>query len=171
MARQQVRLGYIDQDTSAATTKDVTCRLVKGWYQFDAMRRFPAILHEHLTGGLSEQNKGANRRITLDFGVQQDYATQKALFYWYNDPDRTINLIIAAPTGLAVGAAASGGSLAASTTYYYRVSTVDEVGETTGATQASGTTGISPNLTLPLSWNAATNARSYRIYRTLVSAD
>lgn len=168
----QIVLGYNNPETTSAATTTLDVLSVRGWYEFDEIERFPAIQHRYMSGNIDGQNSGFRRKITIDFGVVSLYATQKAILYFLNDDStRTINLTISAPTGLAVAAATSGGTLTASTTYYYRVTAVNNVGETTGATQASGATGLSPLLQLPLSWNAVSGATAYRIYRTLVSGD
>ena len=74
------------------------------------------------------------------------------------------------PSSLSVGSPTAGGSLAASTTYYYEVTAIDSAGgETTVSNQASGTTGASPDLQLPLTWTAVPGASGYRIYRSTTS--
>jgi hypothetical protein len=71
------------------------------------------------------------------------------------------------PTGLAVGAATSGGSLTASAVYKYKVTAIDSAGgETAASTEASGTVGASGTQTLPVTWTAVTGASGYRVYRT-----
>ena len=70
------------------------------------------------------------------------------------------------PTGLAVGAATSGGSLTASATYRYKVTAIDSTGgETAASTEASGTT-TATDLTLPVTWTTVTGASGYKVYRT-----
>lgn len=166
----QVKLGYDDPETGAATTTTLTVNSVKGWYEADDFQIFPGIQHRYLSGAVNEQIAGFRRVITIDFGVISTYANQKAILYFLMDPDRTINLPISAPTGLAAGTATSGGSLTNGVTFYWRVTAVDATGETTGATEVNKAI-TAPNQTVPLTWNAVTGALAYRVYRSLSTGD
>lgn len=83
--------------------------------------------------------------------------------------------LIAAPSGLAVASATSGGTLTAGT-YYYVVTAlsggnqavISPKGETTASGEANGTTS-GGNLTLPVTWNAVAGASAYNVYRGTVS--
>ena len=166
-----VKLTYNDPDVGASASASFSrVTAVKGWYEPDELERFPALLHQHLSGNLSEQNAGVRRIITLDLGVVTTFALRKAVAYFFLDSDRQINLVMAAPTNLAVTAGV-GVTALANGTYYYRVSAVDEVGETTGATQDDVVITDNGNQIPTLSWDAVTNASSYRVYRTASTGD
>lgn len=62
----------------------------------------------------------------------------------------------------------SGGSLTASTTYYYKVTALDDTGETLPSSEVSGLT-TSLNKTISLQWNATAGAVSYKVYRSTTS--
>lgn len=67
------------------------------------------------------------------------------------------------PPGALTISATSGGTLA-SGTYYYKVTSVNAAGETTGSAEVSiAVTG--PNGAVSLSWAAVTGAASYKVYR------
>ena len=168
---EQIKLGYTDQDTSSAATASINVNSIKGWYDFDDVRLFPGLLHNHLSGAFTESGPtGLNRIITIDFGIVSAFADRKAILYWLMDGSRTINLVISAPTNLACGSPTSGGTLV-DDLYYYSVSAVDAYGkETTGATEDSETT-ATPNSQIPLTWDAVSGASSYRVYRSLASGD
>ncbi|HJT31131.1 MAG TPA: DUF4214 domain-containing protein [Pirellulales bacterium] len=72
------------------------------------------------------------------------------------------------PPASVTATAATGGTLAANTTYYYLVTAVNALGETTGGTEAVGTT-TSTKLTQDLSWAAVNGALGYRVYRGTAS--
>lgn len=169
-----VKLTYDDPETGSPTSTTFANILVsRGWYDVDEME-LQIIQHRHLGGNLSEQSSGGMRRIiTLDFGVVDTFAKRKAILYFCLDTDRQINLVIAAPGNFAVATPIAGGSLVEDE-YFYRVTAVDDVGETVGSTEDSGTTGVAGgggagDLTLPLSWDAVSGATKYRIYRGTVT--
>lgn len=70
---------------------------------------------------------------------------------------------VAAPSGLSATLAA-GGSLTSGTTYYYVVTATTYAGETTASSEVSATPS-GGNLTVSLSWTAATAATGYKVYR------
>src|SRR5205814_10525576 len=63
---------------------------------------------------------------------------------------------------------AVGGTLTVGTAYYYEVTALDGVGETTPSVQVSQTP-TSGNQTINLSWLAPAGAVSYKVYRTATS--
>lgn len=69
--------------------------------------------------------------------------------------------------------ATSGGSCADSTAYYYKVTAVNDNGETTGTAQFTVTTGASgTNINLnTIAWSAVTGATGYKIYRSTENND
>jgi hypothetical protein len=165
----QVKLTYLDRDISSTISTNINVQAVRGWYDFDDVEIFPGIQNRYLSGAVDEQISGVRRVLTVDFGVVSSFANRKAILYFLLDPARQLNLVMSAPTGLAVNSAV-GGSLSDGVTYYYRVTAVDNVGETTGATEANRTVGV-PDLKNALTWNAVSGAVKYRIYRTEVSGD
>jgi hypothetical protein len=74
---------------------------------------------------------------------------------------------IPTPTSV-TGVVVSGGSLTASTTYYYRVTALDELGETLASVETSATT-TSTNKTINLTWSFVSSATSYKVYRSTTS--
>lgn len=70
---------------------------------------------------------------------------------------------LSAPGTVTPTGSTTGGTLAAAT-YYYKVTALNAVGETTGSTEASVTTTGSTS-SVALAWAAVTGATSYRIYR------
>ena len=71
---------------------------------------------------------------------------------------------LSVPTGVTAGTPTSGGTLAASTTYTIEVTALDGAGnQTTPSTSTTKATTAS-NKTIPVSWNAVTNAISYNVY-------
>lgn len=72
---------------------------------------------------------------------------------------------LAAPTGLALTTATTGGTLAASTAYEYQVTAVNAVGETLASALVSVTTGSTTSTnTITATWNPVYGATSYNIY-------
>ncbi|UMX47940.1 MAG: NYN domain-containing protein [Candidatus Nealsonbacteria bacterium DGGOD1a] len=69
--------------------------------------------------------------------------------------------------------ATSGGSCADSTAYYYKVTAVNDNGETTGTAQFTVTTGASgSNINLnTIAWSTVTGATGYKIYRSTENND
>jgi hypothetical protein len=163
-----VKLTYTDPETGSSASTTFTGVLVtRGWYEFDDMELFPGIQHSYLSGSMDEQISGFRRRITIDFGVISSFASRKAILYFLKDSARQINLVIVAPTTPSASLAA-GGTLA-DDTWYYRVTSVDDVGETTGCTEVNATTSGSNNSVL-LNWDDMTGATSYRVYRSTTSS-
>lgn len=137
---------------------------VRGGGEPDSFEIFPGIQHKYLSGAREEQIKGLVRRITLDLGVLDTHAKRIAILNFLLDAAREIEPTISAPTGLAANLAA-GGSLPNGTAQFYKVTAVDDVGETVGSAQATATPS-GANLTVNLSWNAVTGAKFYKVYRS-----
>lgn len=76
-------------------------------------------------------------------------------------------VVAAAPTMGATSQADTGGFLPASTTYYYKVTAITDVGETTVSTEVSQATGAAAPAThtVTINWTAVTGATGYKIYR------
>ena len=163
-----IRLRYLDRETASTVATTIDVISVKSWYDFDGVELFPPLQHLYLSGDMDEQIAGFRRLIELDFGVVATYANRKAILYFLIDPDRQIDLNIDAP-GNFTATPSSGGTLPA-TTHYYRVTAVDLVGETTGATEDSAVNATT-NLQNDLAWDAVSGATSYRIYRTTSTGD
>lgn len=69
------------------------------------------------------------------------------------------------PTADTFATAATGGTLTDSTTYYYRVSAINAVGETTAFAEQSQATGTGTDEnTVTVNWLAVTGATGYRVY-------
>lgn len=164
-----VKLTYDNPELGGASESTTFTKVLatKGWYEPDEFEIF-GLQHRHLSGSISEQTAGIRRVITLDFGVVLTFEQRKAIVYFLLDTDRQIDLAIALPTGFSATPAA-GGSLPA-TTHYYRVTTIDDIGETTGAVEDPAVNAAA-NLQNSLAWNAMAGATGYRIYRTTVSGD
>ena len=162
-----VKLTYDNPELggSSESTTFTGVLAVKGWYEPDEFQ-LHAIQHRHLSGGLSEQIAGVRRVITLDFGVVDTFAKRKAILYFLLDPDRQIDLVIGVPANLAVTDGGIG--LLPVDTYYYRVTAVDDVGETIGSTEDSALTSSG---VLDLAWDAVSGATAYRIYRSTDTGD
>lgn len=77
--------------------------------------------------------------------------------------------VLAAP-GTPTGAkgTVTGGAVAAGT-YYYKVSAMDETGETLPGTESAAVTVDSSNNKVDLTWTAVAGATSYKVYRTTTS--
>ncbi len=73
---------------------------------------------------------------------------------------------LAAPTGPFAAALATGGSLSSGTPYYYKITSFNAVGETTGSLEVTQTPS-GGNLSITLTWGAVSGAAGYRIYRTV----
>lgn len=73
---------------------------------------------------------------------------------------------IAAPTGLAAVAVATGGTFAAGA-YFWKVTALSAVGETTGSNEATATLVL--NGSANLSWTATPDATGYKVYRGTVA--
>ena len=72
---------------------------------------------------------------------------------------------LAAPTGLALSTATTGGTLAASTAYSYQVTALNAVGQTLASALVSLTTGSTTSTnTITATWNPVYGATSYSIY-------
>lgn len=165
-----VKLTYADPETgSTANTQFDNVLISRGWYDVDEIQIHPGIQNAYLSGNKDEQIAGFRRIITLDMGVVTDFAKRKAILYFTIDPARIINLILSAPTNPLAGVPIAGGSLANSTTYYWKITGVDSIGETTGSAEVNVTIGVGANRTEPLSWDSMAGATSYRIYRSTTS--
>jgi hypothetical protein len=162
-----VKLSYTDPEIAgAANTTFTGVLVVKGWYEPDDFKII-AFQHEHLDGSMSEQSTGKMRRIiTLDFGVVTDFAKRKAILYFLMDSARQINLVMSAPANFTATPNGEGIPGLAADTYYYRVTAVDDVGETVGATEDSAVVTGTGDTNVDLVWDAVSGATAYRIYRS-----
>lgn len=167
-----VKLTYTDPEIgSTANTTFTGVLAVKGWYEPDEFEII-AFQHRHLDGSMSEQSTGKMRRIiTLDFGVVDTFAKRKAILYFLMDPARQINLVMSAPANFTATPNLIGLPGLPADTYYYRVTAVDDVGETIGATEDSAVVDGINDTNVDLEWDAVTGATSYRIYRSDTSGD
>lgn len=77
---------------------------------------------------------------------------------WY-----VVNSDLTTPAGLAATASTTGGSLATAT-YFYKVTALNSIGETTGSAEVSAAV-TGPTGSVTLTWNAVVGASSYRVYR------
>jgi hypothetical protein len=99
-------------------------------------------------------------------------ALDTALVLTANTPGTPFGPITASASGGAVAAAPvqanavahSGGTLSNGTTYFWVVTAINDVGETTASNEKSLAI-TTPNLSATISWAAATNATGYNIYR------
>lgn len=149
------------------TNATLNVNSVRGASDPDDFDIFPGIQHKYLSGSLEEQIKGFRRNITIDFGVQANFADRKAILDFLLDPNRQLVPLVTSPTGLAASPVA-GGTLNPLTTYYYKVSAVDAFGESLASTEvAQGTSTLS--LSIQLVWNAVPNANLYKVFRTQTS--
>jgi hypothetical protein len=80
-----------------------------------------------------------------------------------NEYIQSFTIGVATPSGLALVAFTTGGSLAAAT-YYWKVTGLNATGETVGSNEVTATTTGSTS-SVTLSWQAMPGATSYRIYR------
>lgn len=82
------------------------------------------------------------------------------------------NIAIGAPTAGTHTTAATGGVLPQSTTYYYRVSAINAVGESTAFAESSKATaaGTATN-TITVKWTAVPGATGYRVYGRATGAE
>lgn len=160
-----VKLTYTDPEVgSTANTTFTGVLAVKGWYEPDEFEII-SFQHRHLDGSMSEQSTGNMRRIiTLDFGVVTEFAKRKAILYFLMDSARQINLVMSAPANFAAVVTLLGTGSLPDDEYFYRVTAVDDVGETVGATEDSATTST-PNSAIELDWDVVSGATAYRIYR------
>lgn len=75
----------------------------------------------------------------------------------------TLGVLLSAPTNVAATPSGSGGTIAAGT-YYYKVTALDAYGQTLPSSEVSAvTTGATSSVAL--TWDAVTDAVSYRIYK------
>ena len=79
---------------------------------------------------------------------------------------------ISTPVFSSFSTASTGGSLAGNTTYYYRVSALNDLGETLAFAEQSKltSTGTSTN-TITINWGAVTDAVSYNVYGRTTGAE
>jgi len=72
---------------------------------------------------------------------------------------------LSTPSISSFSTASTGGSLLGNTTYYYRISALNDLGETLASTEMSTltATGTSTN-TITINWNGVTDAASYNVY-------
>ena len=166
-----VKLTYDNPELggSSESTTFTGVLAVKGWYEPDEFQ-LHAIQHRLISGGLADDIAGLRRLITLGFGVVDTFAKRKAILYFLLDPDRVIDLVIALPTTFTATVTLLGTGSLPDDEYFYRVTAVDDVGETTGAVEDSATT-LSPNSAIELAWDAMAGATGYRIYRSTTSGD
>lgn len=76
---------------------------------------------------------------------------------------RTPISALAAPTGLSATPAVAGGALANGTTYYYKVTALTALGETSPSTEVSAA--ATSTGAIAVSWTASAGATAYKIYR------
>lgn len=70
------------------------------------------------------------------------------------------------PTGVPTGTPGVGEGNVAAGTYYYRVSALDETGETRCGTESAAVIVGTPNNQVSLTWTAVPDASSYKVFRT-----
>lgn len=76
---------------------------------------------------------------------------------------------VVAPVMGAITTSPTGGFLAASTAYYYKVTALNPVGESTPSTEVTVTTGAGSTNSNTLNWAKSTGATGYKIYRGTAS--
>lgn len=79
----------------------------------------------------------------------------------------TVGSSLAAPTGITVNGAGTGGTLAAGS-YFYVVTAVNGAGETTASAEVSTTTTGSTSSAI-VNWNGVTGSTGYKVYRGTTS--
>lgn len=73
--------------------------------------------------------------------------------------------VLSTPSISSFSTNSTGGSLAGNTTYYYRVSAVNDIGETLASTEQSTTTAVGTSTnTVTINWGAIAGATSYNVY-------
>lgn len=150
----------------SATTKTFNAISIKGVGFPDAADLFPGIQHRLLDGSIRGYNKGMGRRITIILPVLQDIADVVAVLYFRMDTSRKIVTSLSAPANPSAGPD-TGGSLP-DDTYYYKVSAVDEAGESIASSEVQATTSGTDNQVV-VDWEAVSGAVRYKVYRSLVS--
>jgi hypothetical protein len=126
------------------------------------------VANGHTSGTTLAANTITDKRITInDPGVENVLwygATGNAKVFTASATasSGTVTSQLVTPTGVGTSTATTGGQLAAAT-YGYRVSAVNEYGETTASTTVTRvTTGTTSTVTV--SWTAVVGATAYRIY-------
>lgn len=79
---------------------------------------------------------------------------------------------LSTPSISSFSTASTGGSLTGNTTYYYRVTAVNDLGETLASTEISELTATGTNTnTITINWGAITDATSYNVYGRTTGAE
>jgi hypothetical protein len=150
----------------AATTKTFNALAIKGVGFPDAFENFPGVQHKLLDGSIVGYTKGQRRLITIELPIIQDIADAKAILYFLRDDDREIVTTMTAPAN--PGAFAEAGGSLPDDTYYYKVSAIDEAGESIASSEVQATTSGTDN-SVTVDWDTVSGAVRYKIYRSLVT--
>jgi len=157
----QAKLSY----SSGTLSVTLTVLSVKGAAEPETLSKFPGIIHNLLNGSLAEQNSGARQNPIIAFQVMTMLQRRQVVDWWL-DTTRTLDSLVAAPAGAPTGAdAGASGYLDGS--YKYYVSAIDNVGFSAKGTISSVITSTGADRKITISYAASTNARGYKIFRSI----
>jgi hypothetical protein len=110
-------------------------------------------------------NVGDRALIGLTFDINQVSTGDGHTFaQWMEDTDT-----VGCPYGLtATNSAAGTGLIPSGTTYYYKMTGVNSIGESTGSLEVSATTSAASS-TVTLDWTSLSGATGYKVYRSATS--
>ena len=156
----QAKLSY----ASGTLSVTLTVLSVKGAAEPDSLSKFPGIVHELLDGSLAEQNVGARQNPVIAFQTMTIIQRRQVVDWWL-DTTRTLDSVVAAPAGAPTGASAASGELDGD--YKYYVSAIDNVGYSAKGTISGVISSGGADRRITLSYAASTNARGYKIFRSI----
>lgn len=162
-----VRLTYTPRG-GTLTNLDIRYNAARGLSSPDDCELFPGIKHRFLDGTLAEEIAGGRRNIELDFGANISQGNLRRLIQFWLDKNRVISSLAAQVSG-ENSALVDGGSLTNGYQYDYCIVACDGIGggQHSGETAKTAT---SSKKTIALTWTSVSDARFYKIYRT-VSTD
>lgn len=153
----QAKLSY----SSGSLSLTVNVLSVKGAAEPDNLVKFPGIIHELLDGSLSEQNVGARQNVEIRFSVMT-MLQRRQLVDWWLDTTRTVDSVVSAP-GAATSTGSGTGILDGD--YKYYIVSIDNVGFSAKGTISDVLSAAVSSIAL--TWTAVTNARGYKIFRSI----